>query len=333
MNQKLKDARQKLFLLQETLHQHLSIIQGETAAPGYRERARVADPTRKELCENYLNLIAPEYRAFAEAVREELADTAPFPAAPPIPDEKLWLWGGPTPEWGGSLQPDTLLKTADWYHIDNGVYVYGPTTEAMLSLHAPLKKLLAMVTTQCRAPGQQPESDEQCAENLSRISLQCPNIVGGMMDDMTSHAEDIPPEKIAQVAAVSRALKKHNPALKLYGVVYRHELGKKDFSPLLPYLDGVSLWFWNQEELLDLGGGVEACRRDFPGKEIFLGLFLHDYGTSDAETLPELLIHQLKGARALAASGKIDALIVLGDREILKWPEAAAAVKGFLMAK
>ena len=333
MNQRLKDARQKLFLLQESLHQHLAIEPGETAAPGYRELSRIVDPTRKELCETYLSRIAPEYRAFAEAVQEELAAAVPFPAAPPIPDGKLWLWGGPTPEWGGSLQPDTLLKTADWFHISNGVYVYGPTTEEMISLHAPLKKLLAMVTTQCRAPGQQPESDEECAEKLSKLSLKYPNIVGGMMDDMTSHAEDIPPEKISQVAAVSRALKKHNPALKLYGVVYRHELGKKDFSPLLPYLDGVSLWFWNQEELLDVGGGVEECRRNFPGKEIFLGLFLHDYGTADAGTLSELLIYQLKGARAMAASGQIDALIVLGDREILKWPEAAAVVKGFLTAK
>ena len=83
----------------------------------------------------------------------------------------------------------------------------------------------------------------------------------------------------------------------------------------------------------DLVGGVEECRRNFPGKEIFLGLFLHDYGTADAGTLSELLIYQLKGARAMAASGQIDALIVLGDREILKWPEAAAVVKGFLTAK
>ena len=63
-----------------------------------------------------------------------------------------------------------------------------------------------------------------------------------------------------------------------------------------------------------------------------MGLFLHDYGTADAGAMPELLIHQLKGARKLLAEGKINGLVILGDREILKWPEQAAAVKGFLGA-
>ena len=64
-----------------------------------------------------------------------------------------------------------------------------------------------------------------------------------------------------------------------------------------------------------------------------MGLFLHDYGTADAGAMIELLLHQLEAARALLAEGKIDGLVILGDREILKWPEQAAAVRGFLEAR
>ena len=152
------------------------------------------------------------------------------------------------------------------------------------------------------------------------------------MDDMTSASPAVTPEKIEQVSSVCRNLKKHNPALELFGVVYCHELGKKDFSGIQPYLDGVNLWHWYQEELLDLEKNVELCRKNFPGKKILMGLFLHDYGTADAGTLPELLLHQLKGARKLLAENKIHGLVILGDREILKWPEQAAVVKGFLSA-
>ena len=95
----------------------------------------------------------------------------------------------------------------------------------------------------------------------------------------------------------------------------------------------MNLWFWNQEKLLDLEKNVDHCRYQFPHKKVLLGLFLHDYGTADAGALPELLLHQLKGARVLLAKGKIDGLVILGDREILKWPEQAAVVRGFLDAQ
>ena len=329
----LKELREKLFKRSEELHQTMNVDLGATAAPGYMVRCALEDITRRPVNEEYFRQLAPEYNAFAEKIRSLLAAAPEFDRGIPISNEKLWLWGGPTPEWGGSMQPDTLVQTAQYFNTQNGVYVYGRTSEEMIALHAGMKNLLAMVTSTCRAPGQQPETDAECAEKLSRLSLKYPNIRGGMMDDMTSASPTITPEKIEQVSSVSRNLKKHNPALELFGVVYCHELGKKDFSGILPYLDGVNLWHWYQEELLELENNVELCRANFPGKKILMGLFLHDYGTSDAGTLPELLLHQLKGARKLLAEDKIQGLVILGDREILKWPEQAAAVKGFLSAR
>lgn len=321
-----KALRERAKLLSETLRNGL----GETAAPGYWDRCAVTDATRCPLLEEYARQIAPEIENFSEAVRSELAAQEPWEAGAPLTSDKVWLWGGPTPEWGGSMQSDTLAYNARYFNAENGVYVYGATTEEMIALHSDMKQLLCMVSSTCRAPGQQPETDAECAENLSRLSLKYPNIKGGMMDDMTSGSTTITKEKIAQVASISANLKKHNPALELFGVVYQHELAEKDFTPLVPYLDGVNLWFWCQEKLLDLEKSVDHCRYQFPKKKIFLGLFIHDYGTADAGTIPELLLHQLKGARALLAKGKIDALVILGDREILKWPEQAALVRGFL---
>lgn len=329
----LKEAREKLFQRRTELQKTMRIELGETAAPGYAARCRMEDSTRIPLNEEYYVQLAPEMNAFADEVRKELAARPALPHGTAFPAEHVWLWGGPTPEWGGSMQPDTLMRNAPCFNAENGVYVYGATNEEMIARHSDMKKLLAMVTTTCRAPGQQPESNAECAENLSRLSLKYPNIKGGMMDDMTAALDNVTDKKIEQIAEVNRCLKKHNPALELYGVVYCHELGVKDYSRIHPYLDGVNLWHWYQEELLDVEKNVELCRKIFPGKKILMGVFLHDYGTADAGTLPELLLYQLENARVLLEQGKINDLVILGDREIMKWPEQAAVVKGFLAGK
>ena len=310
LEEAVKKLRERSKILREILRNGL----GETAAPGYWERCATADATRTPLLEEFRRQLHAEQDAMAEAVRFELEKLPAWDKGVPITKDKVWLWGGPTPEWGGSMQPDTLVTNAHYFNAENGVYVYGATSDQMLKIHADMKQLLCMVSSTCRAPGQQPETDAECAEKLSQLSLKYPNIRGGMMDDMTSGSKNISREKIDQVATISANLKKHNPALELFGVVYQHELAEKDFTPLLPYLDGVNLWFWCQEKLLDLEKSVDHCRYQFPHKKVLLGLFLHDYGTADAGALPELLLHQLKGARVLLAKGKIDGLVILGDR-------------------
>ena len=329
LEEAVKNLKERSRSLREVMRNAL----GETAAPGYWERCATADATRSPLLEEYLRQLSAENDAFGEAVSYELEKRPAWGPGLPITPDKVWVWGGPTPEWGGSMQPDTLPYNARYFKAENGVYVYGPTNEAMLKIHDGMKQLLCMVSSTCRAPGQQPESDAQCAENLSRLSLKHTNIKGGILDDMTNSSVTITPEKVKQIAEISANLKKHNPALQLFGVVYQHELAEKDFEVLLPYLDGVTLWFWNQEQLLDLEKSVDHCRYHFPGKEIILGLFLHDYGTADAGARPELLIHELKGARVLLEKGKINGIVILGDREVLKWPEQAAVVRGFLEAQ
>ncbi len=315
------------------LRKVMNIPNGATVAPGFRERCAMEDNTRLPINEEYFVQLFPEYNAFAEAVRQKIAAMPEVDKGIPVSKENLWIWGGPHPEWGGSLKKDTLMQNVKYFNAENGIYVYGPVSEEMIALHSGLKKMLVMVTNTCRAPGQQPESDAECAEKLSRLSLKYPNITGGMMDDMTASLTTITAEKIQQVKTVSENLKKHNPALELYGTVYSHELEEKDFDEINPYIDGVNLWFWYQEVLLDLEARVELCRKKFHGKKILLGLFIHDYGTADAGTVPDLLLHQLKVSRKLLAENKITGLVILGDREILKWPEQAGLIKGFLAAQ
>ncbi|MBQ9336006.1 MAG: hypothetical protein IJS14_01760 [Lentisphaeria bacterium] len=310
---------------------HKEIKLGETAAPTPSGKVD-DDPLRGPVHMEWPGLIEPERSQFAAVVDEILADlpktdTSKFVK---LSDDNLWVWGGPTPYWGGSMADDTLVRGAKFFDAKNGVYVYGPTDDKMMQLHSGFKRILCQVNSQCRTPGAQGEmNDEINAEELSRLSLKYPNIVGAMCDDVATYFRHLVlPEAFE---ARSRALKKYNDKLKMYGVIYVHELAEKDFTPILPYLDTVNLWFWHMDEILDYDRNILLCQERFPGKPILQGIFLHDYGISDAGTLPQLLVYQLDKAREYMTRGIVEGVVILGDREIMKWPESSAAVRNYLL--
>ena len=329
--QQLDIAIEKLIQKHKKMREaHPELLLGEAAAPapaGYVED----DPLRNCGNSQWQKLIEPENSQLDELLLKLLAKI------PPVPEEKkakltpenLWVWGGPTPFWGGSTADDTLVRGADYFGAKNVVYVYGPTDDKMMSMHSKYTQMLCQVNSQCRTPGAQGEfSDEENAEYLSKLSLKYPNIAGAMCDDVSTAFEKIVlPETFE---ARYKALKKYNEQLKMYGVIYVHELGAKDYSLIQDYMDVVNLWFWNKDEILDYDENIALCQKNFPGKPIIQGIFLHEYGRSDAGNLPELVIYQLDKAREYIAEGIVSGVILLGDREIKKWPDVAKAVKDYL---
>ena len=249
---------------------------------------------------------------------------------PKLTGENLWVWGGPTPFWGGTMAEDCSVKGADYFGADNVVYVYGPTNDKMLGMHSKYQRVLCQVNATCRTPGaQEGSSDEENAERLSLLSLKYPNICGAMCDDVTTMFERVVLPDTFE--ARYRGLKKHNPNLKMYGVAYVHELYQKDFRLILPYTDVVNLWFWFREDILEYDRHIAKCQEAFPGKPIIQGIFLQDYGRTCLGNPPEILCYQLDKVREYMAKGIVQGAIILGDREIKKWPESAEAVKNYLL--
>ena len=308
---------------------HPEIELGDTEAPspeGYVED----DPLRKRGSVEWANYIEPENSELDKVLLEILA-TAPKtdPAKmAKLTGENLWVWGGPTPFWGGSMADDTLVRGADYFSAENVVYVYGPTDDKMMSIHSKYKRMLCQINANCRTPGAQGNfTDEENAEYLSKLSLKYPNIIGAMCDDVTTNFHKIVlPESFE---ARYRGLKKYNDKLRMFGVVYAHELDK-DFSLIQQYIDVVNLWLWHKDDLIEYDELLEKCRKAFPGKPIIQGIFLHEYGRSDIGNVIELLKYQLDRAREYMAQGVVEGVIILGDREIKKWPAVAEAIREYL---
>lgn len=248
---------------------------------------------------------------------------------PKLTPDKVWVWGGPTPLWGGSMADDTLVRGADYFDAENVVYVYGPTTDKMMQMHSKYKKMLCQVNANCRTAGALYNSEEENAALLSELSLKYPNIIGAMCDDYCTGTNRILlPERFEKIY---RGTKKFNKDLKVYGVVYAHELPVRNFQLVQDYIDVVNFWIWNKDEILDYDEHIARCQENFPGKPIIQGIFLHEYGRADMGNVPELLEYQLDKVREYMAKGVVEGLIILGDREIKKWPQSALTVKNYLL--
>jgi len=242
--------------------------------------------------------------------------------------DKIWIWGGPTPLWGGSMEKDCLLKGANYFEAENVIYMHGKSNHETLDIFKPCKKVLCQLTSINRNDGDQLEDDVTHAENLSWLSLDYENIKGGMIDDLSTYLEGFSPEKLRDVY---KALKMHNSKLRLYAVCYTFHLDK-NYEKYLPHIDVINLWVWRKNELETIDSDLDKCLKVFPGKPIILGIFMHDYGQTDAAMPLDLLEYNFHKAEQYLAEGKIEGIVILGDREIKKHPDQAEWIKNHLKA-
>jgi hypothetical protein len=127
-----------------------------------------------------------------------------------------------------------------------------------------------------------------------------------------------------QYAEVYAAVKSANPRLKLWTVVYTHELGQQEWKDFMPYMDVVNLWVWEAADLPKLDEYINRCREFFPGKPINLGCYMRNYSTAAPvpmdmlkfqwERIPRYLNEDLIEGYSILAAVLID-----GHQEQANW--------------
>jgi hypothetical protein len=168
------------------------------------------------------------------------------------------------------------------------------------------------------------------AELVSRLSLDYPNITGAFHDDMLGLArrEGMSPE---QYGEVYRAVKSANPALKLWVVIYTHELDAPEWEGFGQYVDLVNLWVWNASELGRQDEEIARCRERFPGKPVVMGAYLRDYPTVAPVPMEQVRLQWESIARGVAA-GTLQGFSILSGNLIDGHLEQATWIRDFIAA-
>jgi hypothetical protein len=174
--------------------------------------------------------------------------------------------------------------------------------------------------------------ERKCQEAaiVSQLSLRFPNVTGAIDDDLFGKikTEHISPE---QYATVHRAVRSANPRLKLWGIVYSHELKKDYWKGFTDLLDVVALFVSASKDLIHLARYVDQCREIFPGKPISIGCYLRDF-TLTAGVPMEMLKVQWEFVRKALAEGTIHSYAILGGFHIDLHPQQATWVRDFIRA-
>ncbi len=251
-----------------------------------------------------------------------------------------WVWEGQGVNPG--VEPSILGigDGCEYFGLSRAWYMFHPNTELAMSKMAGLDEVICDIAKwgfkevdyqgSAHTVDARPERVISEAALVSQLSRQFPNITGAVHDDMLglTNREDFSPQRYAEVY---QALKSENPDLKLWAVVYSHELGAQQWADFMPFMDVISLWVWDTRNLPHLDEYIERCRELFPNKPLIMGCYLREY--EERRPVPmEMVKLQWQTLAKHVAAGTVDGYSILGMTEIQSHQEQANWIRDFIAA-
>ncbi|NQT14956.1 MAG: hypothetical protein HQ582_19530 [Planctomycetes bacterium] len=264
------------------------------------------------------------------------------PTAKPTLRDLGWVWEGQgiDPEVPPSIYG--LGQGARYFGLSRVNYLFHPNDVHALRHLADYDEVTCDISkwgwtwNADGRPACKPTSDPATVraegENVARIARQFPNVTGVYCDDLLGLMKRFD-YGAKEFGAIRTAIRKLNPDLKLWTVVYTHEFKEADFwIRMRPHIDVVTLWIWKSEDLAHMRGYVEQCRELFPDKPIVMGVYLRDY-TKRAPIPVDLVLAQMHGIADLIDEGKLAGYSILAAVLIDGHRPQADAVRDFIAAK
>ena len=266
-----------------------------------------------------------------------------------------WSWEGQGFVGGAGLSIYGLGEGAKYFGLKKVFTLYRPNDEVAMN------KLRSFDEVICEISSNRPmHCGERCVEslydatppkfleearNVADLSLKYPNLKGAYIDDTLGAKRENDDSDYADAitgelyASIYDTLKKTNPNLKLWALVFAEQLYKPDWAGFKPHMEVINLWVWSEKDLRNLDRHVDRCREIFPDKPISLGCFLWDYPSMNFKkgefekghaVSMDLLKLQWESVLKYVASGKIDSYTILGAYQIDGAPEQARWVRDFI---
>ena len=251
-----------------------------------------------------------------------------------------WVWEGQGLDPGVEPSIFGVGEGCEYFGLSRAWYMFHPNTELAMNKLAGLDEVICDIAkwgfkevdysgAACTVDAR-PERVQAEAALVSELSTRFPNITGAVHDDMLGliKGEDFPPEKYAEVYD---ALKSQNPDLKLWAVVYTHELDPDQWAAFQRFMDVICLWVWECKNLPHLDEYIDRCRELFPDKPLMLGCYMRDYPTR-APVPMEMIKLQWEPLLRHVVAGTLDGYSLLGAVLIDGQQEQANWIRDFIAA-
>ncbi|MBQ3114604.1 MAG: hypothetical protein IJC06_00555 [Clostridia bacterium] len=111
-------------------------------------------------------------------------------------------------------------------------------------------------------------------EFICKLAEEYPNICGAFLDDLFVCSDDAE----GVLKSVREGLSKSEKNLEMYVTWYpQKEKGEGVEALINKYIDGISIWTWDSKDLINLEKVFETAEKTFPGKKLFLGIYMFDF--------------------------------------------------------
>jgi hypothetical protein len=249
-----------------------------------------------------------------------------------------WVWEGQGLDPGVNPSIYGVGEGASYFGMDRACYMFHPNDELAMEKLGHLKEVVCDISKwkwrrtedggAAHWVDASPSSVKAEAARVSSLSNKYPNVTGAIHDDMKglTSKEGYAP---GQYSEIYHALKKDNPRLKLWAVVYTHELDPSDWEAYMPFIDVVNLWVWEARNLPSLEEDLPRCKEIFPDKPIVLGCYLRDYPTRSPVPV-EMVELQWDFLLAHLETEEIDGYSILGTVLIDGHQEQARWIRDFI---
>jgi len=248
-----------------------------------------------------------------------------------------WIWEGQGLDPGVYPSIFGVGEGAEYFGLRKVCYMFHPNDELAMKKLSHLEEVVCDISKWRfkRTEGgtanwadSSPDSVKSEARKVSALSTRYPNVKAAIHDDMKGlvEKEGFGPERYAEVYG---ALRSANPGLKLWSVVYSHELDGGYWRGFMPYIDVVNLWVWNARDLTGLDEYIERTREIFARKPIVVGCYLRNYPERSPVPM-DMLKHQWNVVKSAIEDGRILGFSILGTVLIDGHQEQANWIRDFI---
>ncbi len=231
-----------------------------------------------------------------------------FGVRPHQDDTLLNALGKKERNWGSRITP---AEAAFMLGVPNVIMVNAhgipvPFTSEARQYCESFRRLKRVMWSACGSGGFRSGNEEKF---ICELAENYPNVVGAFLDDFFGGYGTL--EETSRLVDTLRTIRtdldRAPRRLPIYAVWYA---GKTDGADpqLFDYLDGITIWTWDADELPELEKRFEKIEQKFPRHRKLLGIYMYDF-PNRREVPAELMAHQCELGLCLMRSGRLDGLI------------------------